>query len=148
MKGIYALEGHVTEMDLHLISLARREFDYLTVAIPLAAGACGSDACKDLTIIRNAFGESIRMSVDFYRLGDLESFLKGVSTAQEAVYLKEGVVPFLKRAVTSPKELLSGRRNYLSSFKEIDLGADVALVIPSNNKDVHLEIDFPKQFIG
>lgn len=148
MKGIYALAGHLTETDLYVINRAERELDYVTVAIPLSAGACGSDMSKSLTMLRREFRESISISIDFYREGELESFLKSVSTAQEAVYAKEGIGLFLRRVVASPKTLLSGRKNHLSHFEEIDLRHDVALVVPNNNSDVYSEIDFPKYFIN
>ncbi len=75
MKGIYALIDNATEKDFNLIRRAFDAFKYIYVAIQLPIDKWGKDYVDYVSNVRQGCRD-LPISLDFFREGELESYLK------------------------------------------------------------------------
>lgn len=80
MKAIYTLFGPVTETDFDLIRQAFNSFKHIYVAIQLPLDTCGKDFRDHVSDVRRGC-QNLPISLDFFREGELESYLKNSGAA-------------------------------------------------------------------
>lgn len=80
MKGIYTLFDAVTEADFGLIRQAFDAFKHVCVAIQLPVDKWGKDYQNHVSNLREGCRD-LPISVDFFREGKLETYLKNSGVA-------------------------------------------------------------------
>jgi hypothetical protein len=74
-KGVYTLFGTATETDFGLIRQAFDAFKYVRVAIQLPIDKWGKDYRDHVSAVREGCRD-LPISLDFFREGELESYLR------------------------------------------------------------------------
>lgn len=80
MKGIYTLFDTVTETDFGLIRQAFDAFKHVYVAIQLPVDKWGKDCREHVSMVREGCRD-LPISLDFFREGSLETYLKNSGAA-------------------------------------------------------------------
>lgn len=122
MKGIYLLESSPDAQDLYWICRSRGIFEYVTVAFALSSRKSGKDYHLDIMRVKKVLDNSCGLTIDFFKQGQHEAFLKRSSTS---------FIPVIRNEV----------------FHSIsEKGIDTRLVVPGHKPESYSSVNFPKYF--